>query len=77
MAAIYTVQRTLNRIWPERQTVQFGFPYVDMLKVQEEFGIRGVRFFPRGDVDDLDDLVTHLDGSSISGLFSNFRRIRC
>jgi cystathionine gamma-synthase len=72
MAAIYTVQRTMNRVWPKRQTVQFGFPYVDMLKVQEEFGIRGVRFFPRGDGDDLDDLVTHLDGSSVSGLFFEF-----
>jgi cystathionine gamma-synthase len=37
---------------PGRKSVQFGFPYVDSLKIQESFGA-GVSFFPRGDAGDL------------------------
>ncbi len=48
MSAIYTVYRAINRIFPGRRSVQFGFPYVDTLKIQQDLG-PGVHFFPRGD----------------------------
>jgi cystathionine gamma-synthase len=52
MAAIYTAYRCVSRLFPERKSVQFGFPYVDTLKVQQLFG-GGADFYPRGDEDDL------------------------
>lgn len=45
MAAVHAVQRALGVLRPGRRTVQLGFPYVDVLKVQQEFGA-GVHFIP-------------------------------
>jgi cystathionine gamma-synthase len=38
MAAIFAAFRALQRLRPDRRSVQFGFPYVDNLKVLERFG---------------------------------------
>ena len=43
MSAIYTAFRATNRLQPERHTVQFGFSYVDTIKIQREMG-SGVEF---------------------------------
>lgn len=43
MAAFYALRRAAETFHPGRATVQFGFPYVDLLKVQERFG-SGARF---------------------------------
>ncbi|MGI8603328.1 MAG: PLP-dependent transferase [Verrucomicrobiales bacterium] len=43
MAGVFALHRALTSIFPGRKTVQMGFPYVDVLKVQEEFGA-GVHF---------------------------------
>jgi len=43
MAAVHAVQRVIGLLRPGCRTVQLGFPYVDVLKVQEEFG-HGVHF---------------------------------
>jgi len=45
MAGVHAVQRALGVLRPGRRTAQLGFPYVDVLKVQEEFGA-GVEFIP-------------------------------
>jgi len=45
MAGVVAVHRALTARHPGRRTVQLGFPYVDALKVQEEFG-SGVCFLP-------------------------------
>jgi len=45
MAGVHAVQRALGVLRPGWRTAQLGFPYVDVLKVQEEFG-SGVRFIP-------------------------------
>ncbi len=45
MAAVFTVHRILNELFPGRKSVQLEFPYVDVLKIQEEFG-PGVHFIP-------------------------------
>jgi cystathionine gamma-synthase len=45
MAALFAVHRMLTTCLPGRKTVQLDFPYVDALKVQQEFG-SGVHFLP-------------------------------
>ncbi|MFT5468712.1 MAG: cystathionine gamma-synthase [Verrucomicrobiales bacterium] len=45
IAAVYAAQRLAAGLNPDRKTVQIEFPYVDVLKVQEEFEI-GVEFIP-------------------------------
>jgi len=45
IAAVFAVQRVVARLLPDRKTAQLEFPYVDALKVQEEFA-NGVTFLP-------------------------------
>ncbi len=45
MAAVFAAHQAATAAKPGARTVQLGFPYVDALKVQEEFGA-GVRFVP-------------------------------
>jgi len=52
-------------------TVQFGFPYVDILKIQQRFGA-GVQFYPRGSTSELAQLKEHLDKHRCSGIFTEF-----
>jgi cystathionine gamma-synthase len=52
MSALFLLRRVLARLFPDRKTVQFGFPYVDGLKVQQCYG-PGVHFLPKGDAADL------------------------
>jgi cystathionine gamma-synthase len=51
--------------------VQFGFPYVDSLKIQDRLG-RGVHFFPRGDAEDLRQLAATAASERLLGLFCEF-----
>jgi cystathionine gamma-synthase len=71
MAAIYTVYRALQRLRPGRPSVQFGFPYVDTLKIQQEFGA-AAEFLPFGDAGDVERLRAWLARGTISGLFCEF-----
>jgi cystathionine gamma-synthase len=71
MNAIYTLYRVLNDLFPGRQSVQFGFPYVDTLKVLEKFGC-GVQFFPQGGSADLERLQSSLNNGPVSGLYTEF-----
>ena len=68
MAAVMAAHRAVQAIRPGCRTVQFGFPYVDILKVQEQFGA-GVHFLPRGDADDLATLETLLANEPLAGVF--------
>ncbi|MCP4198162.1 MAG: PLP-dependent transferase, partial [Proteobacteria bacterium] len=68
MAAIFFSSLVLGEIRGGLKSVQFGFPYVDTLKLQEKIG-PGTHFFPRGNSEDLDALARLLDGESIAGLF--------
>lgn len=67
MAAIYTAYRVFQRVQPGR-TVQFGFPYVDILKIQERFSSQPV-FYPQGDRIDLEQLEALVHDEPVSGLF--------
>ena len=71
MSAVYAVHRALLALFPGRKSVQFGFPYVDSLKIQEKFG-PGAHFFPRGGRDELDKLEALLRREPICGLFTEF-----
>jgi cystathionine gamma-synthase len=71
MKAIESVYRALADLLPNRRTVQFGFPYVDTLKIQQKFG-HGVEFLPHGNRAELDRLESLLADESIAGLYTEF-----
>jgi cystathionine gamma-synthase len=71
MAAIETAFRVFRRLRPTAKSVQFGFPYVDSLKVQERCGA-GVHFFPRGDAAELAQLTQVAETEPLLGLFCEF-----
>jgi cystathionine gamma-synthase len=71
MAAIETAFRAFQRLRPGTKSVQFGFPYVDSLKVQERLGV-GAHFFPHGDADELRQLAQTAAGERLLGLFCEF-----
>jgi cystathionine gamma-synthase len=71
MAAIETAFRALQRLRPAAKSVQFGFPYVDSLKIQERLGL-GAHFYPRGDANELDQLARTAAAEPLLGLFCEF-----
>jgi cystathionine gamma-synthase len=71
MCAVSSVHRALLQIRPDRKCVQLDFPYVDVLKVQQEFGA-GVVFLGTGGTEDLERLETLLQQDAISGIYCEF-----
>lgn len=69
MAATFAVHRMLCALTPGRRSVQLGFPYVDVLKVQQYFGT-GVEFLPTLDESSYERLATLLASEPISAVFS-------
>ena len=68
MAAVAATHRALITLFPGLRSVQFDFPYVDVLRLQQEIG-SGVVFLPTADrssVDSLRDLVE--GGESLCGV---------
>lgn len=70
MSAVETLHRVLTERTPGR-AVQFGFPYVDTLKVLEKFG-PGAAFYPHGNQDDLSSLKQTICRESVSGIYTEF-----
>lgn len=73
MAAIFAGYRAFQRLRPDARSVQFGFPYVDALKVQQRLSHRhdpaaAVTFYPRGTDDDLDDVERLAAAESLLGI---------
>jgi cystathionine gamma-synthase len=68
MAAVFAVHRLLMDIWPDRQSVQLDFPYVDVLKVQEQFG-DGVHFYPVVTEEVLQEIATRAAAQELHGVF--------
>jgi hypothetical protein len=56
---------------PGVRSVQFGFPYLDALKVQTVFG-PGALFYPSGDEKDIDDLEKRLQHEKFSAVLVEF-----
>lgn len=71
MAAIETAFRAFQSLRPAAKSVQFGFPYVDSLKIQERLG-KGVHFLPRGNADELRQLALLASAEPLLGLFCEF-----
>ena len=73
MAAIFTAYRLFQRLRPEARSIQFGFPYVDNLKVQQRLSRvrpveRAVSFFPRGTESDIDEVALLAAAEPLLGL---------
>jgi cystathionine gamma-synthase len=68
MAAIYAVHRLAHQQWPRRRTVQFGFPYVDSLKLQQDFGC-GAELISGTGLKSMTQLAEFLADEPIAGLF--------
>ncbi len=71
MAAIYTLYRALVRRAPDKPLIQLGFPYVDTLKIMQDFGVPHA-FLPRADNADISLLHKLTNGGSAAGLFCEF-----
>ena len=74
MAAIFTAYRLFQRLRPESRSIQFGFPYIDNLKVQQRLSrVRPIEkacsFFPRGTEADIDEVARRAALESLLGLF--------
>ena len=69
MAGVHAVQRALGVLNPGRRTAQLGFPYVDVLKVQEEFGA-GVRFIPGVGAEAMAELAAVAGREPLAGLYT-------
>jgi cystathionine gamma-synthase len=74
MAAVFTAYRLFQRLRPESRSIQFAFPYVDNLKVQQRFShVRPVdkacSFFPRGTETDIDEVARLAASEKLLGLF--------
>lgn len=71
MAAIYTAHRAVTALRPGARSVQYGFPYVDTLKIQQDLG-PGAMFLPFGNEAELPALQAALAAEPMSGLFCEF-----
>lgn len=67
-ATISSVLRFLQISFPERKSVQFGFPHKDVLKIQQYLG-NGVHFFSKGDNSDMRQLEALLAKEKMLGIF--------
>ncbi|KAK8053421.1 Cystathionine gamma-synthase [Apiospora saccharicola] len=72
MNAIFTAHQTLLKAREPRKSINFGFPYVDTLKILQKFG-PGAVFYGRATAADLDDLEGQLkSGTRFLALFCEF-----
>ena len=72
MNAIFNAHRALLSARGQFQSVSFGFPYVDTLKILQKFG-PGCVFYGHASSEDLDDLERLLrSGQRFLGLFCEF-----
>lgn len=72
MAAIFFAYRLFQRLRPTARSVQFGFPYVDILKIQQRFAnplAPEVAFYPRGSEDDLCEVAELALSEPLQGLY--------
>lgn len=69
MAAVAAAWRAVRQLQPQTPSVQFGFPYVDTLKIQQRFQPADCRFFPVGGPADIAALRNLLRETPISAVF--------
>ena len=72
MNAIFNTHRALLAFRGQLKSINFGFPYVDTLKILQKFG-PGCAFYGHASSDDLEDLEKRLEGGErFLGLFCEF-----
>ncbi|KAF4976095.1 hypothetical protein FZEAL_7205 [Fusarium zealandicum] len=72
MNAIFNAHRALLQAREPAKSINFGFPYVDTLKILQKFG-PGCLFYGHASAGDLDDLEAKLkNGERFLGLFCEF-----
>lgn len=71
MAATTFSLQLVQSVSPDHKTVQLGFPYVDVLKVQNELGA-GAQFFSDQQAEDLGVLDRLLREEKIAAVFTEF-----
>lgn len=72
MNAIFHAHQAMSSIGRNAESIQYGFPYVDTLKVLQKFG-PGAVFLGHGNQSDLDDLEQRLEnGERFLSLFCEF-----
>lgn len=71
MAGIYAAQRAILHRKPEAKTIQFGFPYVDLLKTQQQWG-PGVHLIPHVSGVYFDELETALKQEEFGAVYAEF-----
>lgn len=69
MAAIAAVCRAMRTHDASSPSVQFGFPYVDTLKLQQRLAPGDYRLFAVGDANEIDQLETLLQSQKVSAVF--------
>ncbi len=71
IAALAEGHRMVQALAPGHKSVQVGFPYVDVLKIQTETD-PGVHFFPRADVEAVNEVAALLERETVSGILCEF-----
>lgn len=71
IAALAEAHRMLQACAPTLKTVQVGFPYVDVLKIQTETA-PGVHFFPSADAERIGEVEAVLMRERVSGVICEF-----
>ncbi len=68
MSAVFAVHRILCKLTPSKKTLQLDFPYVDVLKVQNHFGL-GAVFLNEAYGELLDEALTRIRAGEFSAVF--------
>lgn len=69
MSAIFAAHRALGVMFPDRRSIQLEFPYVDSLKVQQEFG-PGTSFVPMTENGGMRKVAEILASEPIAGVYT-------
>ena len=68
MAAFFSIHRAVTSLLPAKKTLQLDFPYVDVLKVQENFG-SGVVFLPDAGGEHFDEALSRIREGEFAAVF--------
>ena len=68
MASFFSIHRAVTALAPGKKTLQLDFPYVDALKVQENFG-SGVVFLPDAGGEHFDEAMSRIREGDFAAVF--------
>lgn len=68
MSAGFAAFRAANSLQPDKKTLQLEFPYVDVLKIQQNFG-QGVEYLNFAEGQDFDAMLKRIEAAEFSAVF--------